>query len=333
MTKWKADKGWSDRFIPEIKRILGEHLIGIASDEDDQTMNTDLITLTMPDRGRIGCRVRRFAALGRFGGEFTIRASRPSGTKTELQKIYDGWGDYFFYGFSNQEETSLAQWVLCDLDVMRSRHIEDWDFSEQKNPDGSAGFYAFKLTDMPDDFIVAKSSSFAKNRYGAPPDDRLVAKRMESNPCPKCGSSHYVDVNAGNGKIRRDCDECGFFKDWTKMVDQNSEQERQNMIDSTNIPTKVRRAVMSARGCNPGERTGRCQDCETVAPLELHHLTYYRDAAKMYPIDGHETVDDLAAVCRYCHLSKHVDVNGEFWRDPQEKDSHWQSYHDVMDKD
>ena len=24
---WREDKRWSDRFLPEIKRILGEHLI------------------------------------------------------------------------------------------------------------------------------------------------------------------------------------------------------------------------------------------------------------------------------------------------------------------
>jgi len=47
MNGWTSDKAWSDQYMPAIKRILGEHLIGAAPQEDDQERNTDLIVLRM----------------------------------------------------------------------------------------------------------------------------------------------------------------------------------------------------------------------------------------------------------------------------------------------
>ena len=108
MRAWQLDKRWADRFLPEIKRILGEHLIGEPPEEEDQEHNTDLMVLKM-DAVRVACRVRRNQYIDRYGDEFTIRAGRPNGSKTELTKIVEGWGDYFFYGFSDENETALSR--------------------------------------------------------------------------------------------------------------------------------------------------------------------------------------------------------------------------------
>tara|TARA_R100000664_G_scaffold29627_1_gene41608 strand:+ start:600 stop:857 length:258 start_codon:yes stop_codon:yes gene_type:complete len=72
----------------------------------------------------------------------------------------------------------------------------------------------------------------------------------------------------------------------------------------------------------------KCENCGTNnAKLELHHLTYYRqlDGAPL-PIYGYETPNDLLALCRDCHNSKHCDENGDFWRDPEEMENYWVSY-------
>ncbi|MDR1740414.1 MAG: hypothetical protein LBR38_01000 [Synergistaceae bacterium] len=121
MTGWTKDKQWSDRFLPEIKSILGRALISEAPPEEDATHGTDLIVLTLHPY-RIACRVRKHHYLAPYGNEFTIRSGRPSGAKTELTKIIEGWGDYFFYGFANAEETTLAQWFLGDLKAFRIWH-------------------------------------------------------------------------------------------------------------------------------------------------------------------------------------------------------------------
>ena len=66
MSNWEQDKRWSDRFLPEIKRILGEHLIAEPPVEEDAERNTDLIVLRL-DAVRIACRVRKFQYLALYG--------------------------------------------------------------------------------------------------------------------------------------------------------------------------------------------------------------------------------------------------------------------------
>lgn len=160
MKEWQKDKRWSDRFLPQIKRILGEHLIGEPPMEEDAERNTDLIVLRL-NAVRIGCRVRKFEYLAKYGDEFTIRAGRPSGAKTELTKIIEGWGDYFFYGFSDKEERTLVKWILGDLKALRlfiNRQLfsgnKQW--IGQNNHDNSSSFVCFKYSTI-SGFLVAES--------------------------------------------------------------------------------------------------------------------------------------------------------------------------------
>ena len=64
-----------------------------------------------------GADVRKFKFSEAYPNEFTIRTVRPSGAQTELGKIIEGWGDYFFYGFADAQESGLFSWALCDLKV------------------------------------------------------------------------------------------------------------------------------------------------------------------------------------------------------------------------
>ena len=162
MQDWKQDKRWSDRFLPEMKRILGEHLIGEPPVEEDAERNTDLMVLKM-DAVRIGCRVRKYEYLARYGNEFTIRAGRPSGAKTELTKIIEGWGDYFLYGFCDEREERLCQWFLGDMKVFRlwfNRQLAGnkgrRPGSGKSNNDGSSSFLAFAIPDLPNSFVIAR---------------------------------------------------------------------------------------------------------------------------------------------------------------------------------
>ena len=162
LDNWKDDKRWSDKFLPEIKMILGLHLIGEPPTEEDAERNTDLIVLKM-EPVRIACRIRRYKYHAIYPEDITIREGRPSGTKTELTKICEGWGDYFFYGFSDNSEINLFAWKLCDLKALRV-----WVFREmartgklpgisKQNGDGSSSLRAFKATNIPG-LIVASSN-------------------------------------------------------------------------------------------------------------------------------------------------------------------------------
>jgi len=164
MNGWKQDKRWSDRFIPEISGHLGQLLICEPPIVEDLERNSDLMVLGM-DSVRIGCRIRKHQYQSAYGNQFTIRSSRPSGQKTELKKIIEGWGDYFFYGFSDESEEFLSRWFIGDLKVFRAWFVGrlarmdkgDIPGMPKKNKDNSSAFAAFNINDLPDSFIVKSS--------------------------------------------------------------------------------------------------------------------------------------------------------------------------------
>ena len=154
------------RVLPVVKRILGEHLISAAPLAEDAEHNTDLIVLRL-EAVRIGVRIRsaNYWTKPDYRGDFTIRAGRPNGHKTELTKIVEGWGDYFFYGFATPDYNDLIAYVLGDLRVFRLwfnqrlAQLPRGQYPGQRleNGDGSSFFYAYKITDLPAAFVVARA--------------------------------------------------------------------------------------------------------------------------------------------------------------------------------
>lgn len=160
ITLWQSDKKFSDKFIVEIKHILGEYLLVEYKDEDIYH-NSDLVVLRL-DNVRVACRIRRYKYFAKYGHQFTIRKSRPSGRKSELTKIIEGWGDYLFYGFSDEANTALHYWTLCDFKVFRlwfSRELlktAKLPGGRKLNKDNSSDFLVFNFTDLPDAFILGE---------------------------------------------------------------------------------------------------------------------------------------------------------------------------------
>jgi hypothetical protein len=163
---WRADKAQTDRVLPAVKRILGEHLISAAPFAEDAERNTDLIVLRL-EAVRIGVRIRsaRYFDRPAYRTQFTIRAGRPSGVKTELTKIVEGWGDYFFYGFANPTYTDLLGYTLGDLRVFRLWFNQQlarlapgaYPGERHPNKDGSSFFYAYNIADLPAAFVIARA--------------------------------------------------------------------------------------------------------------------------------------------------------------------------------
>jgi 5-methylcytosine-specific restriction endonuclease McrA len=89
------------------------------------------------------------------------------------------------------------------------------------------------------------------------------------------------------------------------------------------VPSSVRFAVL--------ERSrGKCELCgSSPSRIELHHRTYFRHDGiyatwgHYYPerpplIFGHETKEDLIALCWRCHKAQHLDAFGKFCWNPEE---------------
>jgi len=157
-TDWTKSKKWADRFMPEIKSILGRMFINESTMQMDAEEGTDLIVLEIRPV-RIACRIRQYRYYERYPDEFTIRRRRPSGAKSEMMKIIEGFGDYYLYGFSNKEETALQAYSILDLGVFRRELIlHHWKkhlkYSQQNNRDGSSDFLAFTKSSFPPDLII-----------------------------------------------------------------------------------------------------------------------------------------------------------------------------------
>lgn len=150
MRRFDRQFAWQRNFMRQMKRICGEYLTTEASFEEDARHNTDLIVLGMQPH-RVACRVRRYEKYrAKYGDEFTIRAD------TELRKIRDGWGDYLLYGFGREQNWSFMPWTLADLDVFRDCYRPGMG-TRKPNTDGGSDLLAFRWSDFPDKFIVAKS--------------------------------------------------------------------------------------------------------------------------------------------------------------------------------
>lgn len=156
------DFNWGRQFLPEVRSILGRYLIAEAPFDEDAQRATDLIVLRL-EAVRIAVRIRRAEHEASYGGEFTLRASRPSGAETELAKVIAGWGDYMFYGFGG-DDGRLGAWVLGDLRVFRLWHASQMMRLPERqfpgkalpNRDGSSTFHAFRIDDLPSSFAVAR---------------------------------------------------------------------------------------------------------------------------------------------------------------------------------
>lgn len=161
-------KSWTDPLLPRVKQIIANYLITEAPFAEDARHNTDLIVLTLEAK-RIAVRLRHAQYLGRYGDQFTLRASRPSGIETELSKVISGWGDYLFYGFEHPDDPfGLAAWLLGDLNVFRLWHSRELaqrrqPWMAQQNGDGSSGFHAYRITDLPPEFVVGRYPKASAN--------------------------------------------------------------------------------------------------------------------------------------------------------------------------
>ncbi len=158
---YRSDREWSDPYLPEIKKLVGPHLLVPAPFEVDAEEATDLIVLRARDM-QIACRVRRpgYADNPKFRRQFPIRCERDSGAKTELAKIIDGFGDWMFYGHATDREAEINPWFLLDLHVFRAALIrhrrQPVAFESLDNGDGTY-FKAYDIDSLPPQFVIAAS--------------------------------------------------------------------------------------------------------------------------------------------------------------------------------
>lgn len=152
------DWRWSDQFTDEVRELIGPHLLVPASLDADRERATDLWA---QDR-LIAVRIRRSGYGGGYSSQFTLRSARPTGAKSELDKVVEGWGDWLFYGFEDPSTCGrIGIWHLVDLWAFRAhliRHPERIRSGESEAREGNR-FRWFDVSSFPTDPPILIASS------------------------------------------------------------------------------------------------------------------------------------------------------------------------------
>jgi hypothetical protein len=139
------DFGLSKKLTPQMMEIVGHaigpKLVAMATEQQDMKEATDLVML-QTDALRFALRARRWSfyrdagTSGDWRTQFTLRAHRDSGARTELAKVVDDqWGNYMLYGFADQSERMIEHWMLVDLKKFRKRYAEWIDRAKHYHSD------------------------------------------------------------------------------------------------------------------------------------------------------------------------------------------------------
>jgi hypothetical protein len=172
MGAYASDRQWADGFEPQIRAIIGPLMVRGASFRLDTKEATDFIVYTIKSGprkdqpvGKVAARLRRpgvfYGHSPRsqvyWGYQFTIRTLRDSGVETELSKIMNGFGDWYFYG--HVEQRLVRHWMVLDLEIFRENEADPHVFrEEQDNRDGTY-FSAYDVRTFPNDILIATSET------------------------------------------------------------------------------------------------------------------------------------------------------------------------------
>ncbi len=158
MTEWEADKSWADGYMDDVRAVLGKVFFATAPLALDMEQATDLVLATGPDDLRVGVRCRRS---GSDVTTYTIRYGRPSGARTEFDKILqaaaEGRRNFFlFYGVVGTVQPFDA-WTVINLHEWAAyiaNHLAGGgDLPYRTNPDGTS-YIELPIRDLPAKAIV-----------------------------------------------------------------------------------------------------------------------------------------------------------------------------------
>lgn len=138
----------SEKMMLFVRRAIADLPAGIfieaetASFEKDTKEATDLVLKL--SGGDMAVRVRRFKCGIKepMNFDWSVRFRSRCGFRTEIDKLRDGFGRWYFIARANEDETGLFDYCLIDLDKCRAANIfndELWMIYE--NGDGTAGGY------------------------------------------------------------------------------------------------------------------------------------------------------------------------------------------------
>jgi hypothetical protein len=122
---YRKRRSVSDSHLPEAKRIMAKHLIPLiasvetAGDILDKREATDIIITC----GKVCICYRCKSGKYRHLTDLNIRMSVESGCRTEVHKIREGYGAYYFFCWLDETDSHIEKWMIIDLNVIREQNL------------------------------------------------------------------------------------------------------------------------------------------------------------------------------------------------------------------
>ena len=133
---YHQNRAWADQYMEQVAKILRRNAmyimsVSIAPDVVDQKQATDMIVEVKG--GQVAVRIRRTTCRYR---DLTVRA-HCHGYKTEIDKLREGFGDWYLYGWVD-DRGDISEWILLNLDALRQSGLLDIKRKPISNHDGTA---------------------------------------------------------------------------------------------------------------------------------------------------------------------------------------------------
>lgn len=139
MDSFAFEKQMQGQVIEILRRHAADVVkFSIATNEQDTKQATDFVVETTI--GRIAVRVRQYKSTSTKYRDLTIRTRAKYGSKTEIDKLREGWGDLYLYCWQGTDD-KIAEYMLVDISAMRKAGMLDASYfaglSEIPNGDGT----------------------------------------------------------------------------------------------------------------------------------------------------------------------------------------------------
>jgi hypothetical protein len=148
-TLYEMDRAMADFYVPQAIDLLinkcAKHIFTIkpSNDYDDLNKATDCVFNTIG--GSIAFRHRGEYAFHEYH-DITLRSFRPSGVKTEVEKIREGSPRWYLYCWV--KDNKITEWVLLDLNIFRETIIDNPDTPHKKTNYDENKFHAYGIIQL-----------------------------------------------------------------------------------------------------------------------------------------------------------------------------------------
>ena len=143
--------GWvfAELHMPAVRTALSELPAGIFLDfatadaKRDMEQATDLVLEVGGGTVAVRIRSKRYYNSKPKALDWSVRFESGN-ARTEIHKLREGFGDFYFYGYSKDDAGELEDWWLIDLHTVRERGIlesDRWQVHPNMDKKGTAGGY------------------------------------------------------------------------------------------------------------------------------------------------------------------------------------------------